>query len=171
MGFEIKIIDISALDEAAIVEVANLLVEGFRENWPDAWPNLDSALEEVKASFGGVPLGIAVAARISRVAVDRTGRVLGWIGAVEQYEGNVWEIHPLIVRADSRRQGIGRSLIRDLENCVIKRGGLTLWVGTDDENNQTTLSQVNLYPNVWEHVLTLPALEGRGFLAHRLVVT
>nr|MDJ0716786.1 hypothetical protein [Prochloraceae cyanobacterium] len=95
MGFEIKIIDISALDEAAIVEVANLLVEGFRENWPDAWPNLDSALEEVKASFGGVPLGIAVAARISRVAVDRTGRVLGWIGAVEQYEGNVWEIHPL----------------------------------------------------------------------------
>ena len=155
MDSKLQIIALSTLDKAALTEVANLLVEGFREHWSNAWPDLNSALEEVKASLD--------TERISRVAVERTGRILGWIGAIKQYGGNVWEIHPLVVRTDSHRQGIGRSLIRDLEKCVIKRGGLTLWVGTDDENNQTTLSQVNLYPNVWEHVANIRNLNNHPY--------
>lgn len=75
--------------------------------------------------------------RISRVAIDYNGGVLGWISGNSQYDGNVWELHPLIVRSDSRRKGIGRALVADLESQVRKRGGLTLWVGTDDEDNNT----------------------------------
>jgi aminoglycoside 6'-N-acetyltransferase I len=29
-----------------------MLVEGFKTHWPNAWPELDSALEEVRESFG-----------------------------------------------------------------------------------------------------------------------
>ncbi|MGB3511695.1 MAG: hypothetical protein WBA93_21140 [Microcoleaceae cyanobacterium] len=33
-----------------------------------------------------------------------------------------------------------------------KRVSLTLWVGTDDEDNQTTLGGINLYENLWETI-------------------
>lgn len=150
-----KIIDLCPDDEKAIIQVAKLLVESFKQNWPDAWPSLDSALEEVKASFG--------ADRISRVAVNENGDILGWIGGISQYNGNVWELHPIVVREDSRRKGIGKALILDLEVQVRERGGITLWVGTDDENNMTTLAGVNLYSNLWEHVTNIKNLHGHPY--------
>ena len=58
----------------------------------------------------------------------------------------------MVVRSDCQGQGIGKALVADLEERVRERGGLTLWVGTDDEDNMTTLSGVNLYPNVFEHI-------------------
>jgi len=122
---------------------------------PDAWPDLDSALEEVQESFG--------ADRISRIVVDDAGTVLGWIGGIQQYNGNVWELHPLVVRSDCRGKGVGRSLVADLEERVRERGGLTLWLGTDDEDNMTTLAGVNLYPNVFEHIATIKNLHGHPY--------
>ncbi|MCX7029699.1 MAG: GNAT family N-acetyltransferase [Spirochaetes bacterium] len=47
--------------------------------------------------------------RISRIVVDSGGRVLGWIGGQPQYNGNVWELHPLVVRGGCRRRGVGLS--------------------------------------------------------------
>jgi aminoglycoside 6'-N-acetyltransferase I len=64
----------------------------------------------------------------------------------------VWELHSLVVRPDLQRRGIGRALVGDLEARVKERGALTLWLGTDDEANMTTLSGVDLYPNVLEHL-------------------
>jgi len=106
-------------------------VEGFKEHWPNAWPDMDAALKEVRESFEPD--------RISRVAVDERGAVLGWIGGIRQYRGNVWELHPLVVRSDHQGKGIGRALVADLEERVGERGGLTLWLGTDDEDDMTTL--------------------------------
>lgn len=40
---------------------------------------------------------------------------------------------------------------------------MTLWVGTDDENNQTSLSQINLYPNVWKHIQQIENLGGHPY--------
>ena len=45
------IVDLRADEESAIRQVAALLVEGFATNWPGAWPDLESALEEVRESF------------------------------------------------------------------------------------------------------------------------
>jgi aminoglycoside 6'-N-acetyltransferase I len=88
-----SIADLVAGDEEAVRQTAELLVEGFRDDWPEAWPDMDAALREVRESFGED--------RISRVALDRTGEVLGWIGGIPSYyEGNVWELHPLVVRPD-----------------------------------------------------------------------
>lgn len=104
------------------------IVESFQEHWPNAWSDMGSALAEVQESFG--------ADRISRIAVDDAGAVLGWVGGIKQYNGNVWELHPLVVRSDCRGKGIGRSLVADLEDQVRERGGLTLWLGTDDEDKR-----------------------------------
>jgi aminoglycoside 6'-N-acetyltransferase I len=150
-----KIIDLQPNDEVIIRQVATLLVEGFKEYWPDAWPDLEAALQEVHESFE--------TDRISRIAVDADGTILGWIGGIRQYDGNVWELHPLVVKVGYQRQGVGRALVTDLEKQVRQRSGLTLWLGTDDEADMTTLAGVNLYPNVWEHIAQIKNLRGHPY--------
>ncbi len=147
----IHIEDLRPNDEAAIEQVARLLVAGFTA-WPSAWHDLDSALEEVRESFE--------AGRISRVAraEDGTGTVLGWIGGVPAYDGHVYELHPMVVSVAHQGQGIGRALVRDLEARARERGAETITLGTDDESGQTSLSGVNLLPNVWEHVAQIKNL-------------
>ena len=151
----VQITDLRPGDEPKIQQVARLIVEGFKEHWPDAWPDLKSALQEVQESLG--------ADRISRIAVGDSNQVLGWIGGIKRYDGNVWELHPLVVGTEFRRQGIGRSLVADLAAEAKNRGGIVLWVGTDDEDNQTTLSGINLYPNVWEHIAKIRNLRGHPY--------
>ena len=141
---EVKIITLSPDDERAIEQVTALLIEGFKAHLPNAWSNMTTALEEVRESFGED--------RISRVAVDHNGEIVGWIGGLSVYDGNVWEIHPLVVKPNRQGGGIGRQLVRDFEDLVRKRGCLTIWVGADDEDNMTTLAGVDLYPNVLEHL-------------------
>ena len=150
-----RIIDLHPGNKEIIHQAASLLVEAFREHWPNAWPNLDSALEEVQKSFGE--------GRISRVAVDDNGTVLGWIGGISEYRGNVWELHPLAVRSDCQGKGIGSALVTDLEERVRERGGFTIRVGTDDEDNMTTLGGIDLYPNVFEHIARIRSIKGHPY--------
>jgi aminoglycoside 6'-N-acetyltransferase I len=135
----LQIIDLTADSPALVDQAAGLLHDAFRNRSRD-WQDLESARREVVESLNE--------GKISRVAVDQAGRVTGWIGAMPMYGGNVWEIHPLVVAAGCRRRGIGRALIRDLEDIVHQKGGVTLWAGSDDENDETTLSGVDLYPDV-----------------------
>lgn len=150
-----RIIDLLPDNEEAIRQAAALLVKGFQEHWPKAWPDMEAALKTVQQSFG---TGL-----ISRVALDESGTVLGWIGGISQYRGNVWELHPLVVRPDYQGKGIGRALVTDLEERVRERGGHTIKVGTDDEDNMTTLSGIDLYPNVLEHLAKIKNLRGHPY--------
>lgn len=155
LAIRVLIVDLEPSDEESVRQTATLLTEGFKDNWPDAWPDMDTALEEVRESFGE--------GRISRVAVHEDSSVLGWIGGIPSYEGNVWELHPLVVRTDIQRRGIGRALVTDLEERVRERGGLTLWLGTDDETGMTSLSGVDLYPNVLEHLANIRNLRSHPY--------
>ncbi|HEY0071714.1 MAG TPA: GNAT family N-acetyltransferase [Chloroflexia bacterium] len=150
-----RIIDLTPEDEGVVRQVAALLFEAFREHWPEAWPDMDSALEEVRESFAE--------GRISRVAVGEGGEVLGWIGGLPEYDGRVWELHPLAVNPAHQRQGIGSTLVADLEEQVRQRGGLAIMLGSDDDDNMTTLSGVDLYPNVWEHIGRIRNLKGHPY--------
>ncbi len=40
-----------------------------------------------------------------------------------------------------------------------ERGALTLWLGTDDEDDQTTLSGVDLYPDIGAHIAAIKNLK------------
>jgi len=101
-----RIIDLGVSDSQAIEQVASIVVEAFREHWPEAWPNMEAALEEVAESFEP--------GRISRIAVD-DGTLLVWIGGIPHYRGRVWELHPLVVSMAHQREGIGRALVADFE--------------------------------------------------------
>ena len=106
---------------------------------PEGWPDLDAAREEVDRALDP--------GRVARALV-RGGVLLGWGAANEHYPGHVWELHPLVVRADSERRGVGRTLVRDLEDRVRARGIHTMFVGSDDELGLTSLAGVDLYPDV-----------------------
>ena len=80
------------------------------------------------------------------------GNLLGIIGGIPGYDGNVWELHPLAVQPSQQGQGIGRALVEDFEEQVRVKGGLTITLGSDDEDNMTSLSNVNLYENLWEKI-------------------
>ncbi|MGH6820346.1 MAG: GNAT family N-acetyltransferase, partial [Methylocella sp.] len=147
--------DLRSDDNEAIHACAAMLLDGFGEHWPEWCPTLEAALVEVRESFQP--------GRVSRVALDKSGEVVGWIGAVPQYHGRVWELHPLVVRADCRRQGIGRVLIADIEQQARARGGITLWVGTDDEDNMTTLGGADLYPDALSKLAGIQNLKGHPF--------
>lgn len=134
-------------NEDFIQQAASILVEAFREHWPDAWPTVAAALSEVREC-----LEVDRAGRIDLVATDRQGRVIGWIGGTSQYRGRVWELHPLAVQPASQGRGIGSALVSDLEQRVRERGGLTIWLGSDDEDNMTTVSGIDLFPAPLEHL-------------------
>jgi aminoglycoside 6'-N-acetyltransferase I len=129
------------IDQAAV-----LLLDGFRNRSED-WQDLASARQEVLASLDPD--------RISRVLVDESGTARGWVGSVPMYGGRVWEVHPLVVSGAHRRQGIGRALVEDLERVVARRGALTLWAGSDDENGETTLSGTDLYADIPEAIRSI----------------
>jgi aminoglycoside 6'-N-acetyltransferase I len=142
-------------DEAALRQAAELLVEGFRDEWPDAWPDLESALAEARLC--------TVDDRSAWVARDDDGRVAGWIGAIRTYDGRVWELHPLVVRGDLRGRGIGRALVEALGARAREQGALTLWLGTDDENNGTSLGGAELFPGVLDRLRELRNLRDHPF--------
>lgn len=71
--------------------------------------------------------------------------VVGIIGARPQYGVTGWELHPLAVDRSFRGQGIASQLVEALEKDVIDHGGLMMYLGSDDEFNQTSLSQIDLF--------------------------
>lgn len=128
---------------------------GFRDHWPDAWPDLESALDEVRS--------LLAPGHLCRAALDPAGTVLGWIGGLPQYGGHVWELHPLVVHPAHRRRGLGRALVADLEAQVRRRGGLGIMLGADDEDGMTTLAGVDLYADLWDHIRTIRDLKGHPY--------
>lgn len=133
-----------------------MLVEEFDE--PRGWPDMASAREEVERVLRE---GFALIA-------TEGGSAWGWIGGLPEYAGRVWELHPMVVRRERRRRGVGRALVGAFEAEVTRRGGLTITLGTDDDSGMTSLSDVDLYTDLPRHIAELRDL-GRGhpFLFYR----
>jgi len=144
-----EVLNLAEQPETIREQAAALLVEGFHE--PRGWPDLPSARAEVVSVLTG---GFA------RVALQH-GLVLGWIGGLPQYDARVWELHPLVVRKEHRRRGIGRGLVEAFEVEAARRGALTMTLGTDDHTDMTSLSGVDLYRDLPRHLAEVRDL-GRG---------
>jgi len=150
-----EITTLTSDNDRLIHQAAQLLVDAFREHWPDAWPTMEEGLKEVGEMLE--------TGRICRVAVDEKGSLLGIIGGIPGYDGNVWELHPLAVQPLLQGQGIGQRLVEDFEVQVRSKGGLTITLGTDDEDGMTSLANTDLYENLWEKILDIRNLKGHPF--------
>jgi len=150
-----QIISLSSENAHLIQQAGQLLVDAFREHWPDAWPTLEEGLKEVHEMLESE--------RICRAAVDEQGNLLGIIGGIPGYDGHVWELHPLAVQPSMQVQGIGRALVEDFEEQVRLKGGLTITLGSDDEDSMTSLANVNLYENLWEKIRDIRNLKHHPF--------
>jgi aminoglycoside 6'-N-acetyltransferase I len=150
-----KIINLYPENDRLIQQAAQLLVDAFREHWPDAWPTLKEGRKEVAEMIEKE--------RICRAAVDSEDNLLGIIGGIPAYDGNVWELHPLVVQPSLQGQGIGRALAKDFETQVRSRGGLTITLGTDDEDSMTSLSNVDLYGTLWEKIRDIRNLKNHPY--------
>ena len=146
-----KIIDLTYEENGYIQQAAELLLDCFEH----CWNSLEEAIEEVKDSLGSE--------RISRVAIDDRGNLIGWIGGIMKYDGNVWEMHPLVVDKNFQRKGIGRLLVEDFESRVREKGGQTVLLGTDDENYSTTIGGVDIYPDIYEKIKEIKNIGNHPF--------
>lgn len=151
---EVLIEPLDPRSEEHISQTAALLHSISKVFFPNAWPTVDAALIEVRQSL--------VPERISLVAI-LGGRVVGWVGGIPQYDGHVYELHPLVVDLGLQRKGIGSSLVKALEREVTSKGGLTLWLGSDDEMGKTSLSGKDLYPNVLDQLRQIRNLKGHPY--------
>ncbi len=140
------IIDLRKENRNYMEAAAQVLLRGFKGFSP-AWPTIEAAREEVLACT--TPGGIA------RAYLDEPGRLLGWIGGRSEYDGHVWELHPLVVDPDFQGQGIGSALVADFELQVAARQGITILLGTDDETNRTNLGGAEVYPEIWRAIAGL----------------
>jgi aminoglycoside 6'-N-acetyltransferase I len=137
-------------DETSIQQAGEVLFLAIRANWPDAWPTIEEAVEEVREMLDPE--------RICRAAILGE-RVIGWIGGIPEYDGNVWELHPMAVHPDFQAKGIGSALVQDLEREVAKHGALTLMLGTDDVLDCTSLAGVDLYEDLPSKINALHTLK------------
>ena len=151
-----EIVDLASQPEPIHEQAARLLVEHFDE--PSGWPSLASGRAEV---------GQVVRDGFARAMLDGEA-LLGWVGGLPEYGGRVWEPHPMVVRREHRRRGIGRALVAAFETEAARRGALTLTLGTDDDSGMTSLAGADLYSDLPRHLAGLRDL-GRGhpFLFYR----
>lgn len=150
-----RIFSVPTRDPDPVQQMAALLVAAFAEHWPNAWPDLDAALEEVYECLEPD--------KVCMAAMDDSGRVLGWIGAQPAYGVTGWELHPLVVDPARQGEGIGRALAAALEAEVQARGGVTIFLGSDDEDGMTSLAGQDLYPDVVGHIHSIRNLKRHPF--------
>jgi aminoglycoside 6'-N-acetyltransferase I len=146
-------VEIKPLTPRDIPAAAHLLVDGFAVSAPDAWPTLGDAVEEMHECFE--------AGRLVLGAYD-TGDLAGWVGGRHTY-AEVWELHPLVVRAERRHQGIGRALVEALEREVSAAGGGVIMLGSDDETGTTSIFGVDLYPDPLEKLRRIRNLKDHPY--------
>jgi aminoglycoside 6'-N-acetyltransferase I len=149
-------IDLSAATDAQRETAARLLHEEFaQEKWGFSWDTMDDAREEIAEMIDPERLCLA--------ALDDDAQMLGWIGGIPEYDGHVWELHPLVVHPEKRGQRIGAALVAALENRVRALGGLTIMLGTDDVSEMTTLGGADLYVNLWAQIASIRNLKRHPF--------
>ena len=150
-----QIVTFDGKDEGLKHQMAQLLVDAFREHWDDAWETFEDGLKEIEE--------MCEAERIFLIAVDDAGKLLGLIGGIPQYDGNVWELHPLAVQPGLQGKGIGRALVVAFEEQVKQRGGLTITLGSDDQDEMTSLAKVDLYVDMWDKIKNVQNFKGHPY--------
>ena len=153
-----RIVELSTVKTDDIVlQLARIVTEAFPGE--DGYPTLEIARDEVLKSLGE--------GRISLVALNEKDQAIGFIGAIETYNGNVYELHPLVVSADSRGQGVGTLLVAALEERVKETRAVTIYLGTDDVDDRTNIAGIDVYPDPLAHAMRLESTNNHPLAFYR----
>lgn len=117
-------------DPSLKVQLADLL----ELTWPDAYGG--NGTREVDQLLRKETIAIVALA---------DDELIGFAGAVPQYGQTGWELRIMVVRDSHRKQRIGARLLTFIEDEVAARGGLVLYLGAEDNNHQTSLSERDLF--------------------------
>ena len=79
-------------------------------------------------------------------------KVLGFVSSMPKYGVSTWELHPLAVTEKSRGKEIGKNLCLELEKILREKGYLTIYLGTDDEEFKTSLSEDDLFEDTYSKI-------------------
>jgi aminoglycoside 6'-N-acetyltransferase I len=96
-------------------------------------------------------------------------RVVGIIGAIPQYGLTGWELHPLAVLTEYQRQGVGSALVETLEREIYERGGVMMYLGSDDESGTTSLYGADLYDDTFEKIKNIKNTGGHPYTFYEKV--
>ena len=134
-----KTVNMNTLNEKQILQAAQILVEEF----PIWMPSLEKTKGEIAEFMDGEVDAVLIAAL-------HNDEVIGFIGLQSDKHGPVYEIHPLVVRNDWQRKGIGSLLINEVTEIATKNGGVTLHLSTSDDEHggETSLANVDLYDDL-----------------------
>ena len=136
-----EIINMNILNESQLAQAAQMLTDEL----PLGWPTFADATEEVDMLLGDDEEPDA----LFLTAIE-DGDVIGWCGILPEYDGRVFELHPLVVRHDQQGKGVGRKLLTAVEEAAKEKGGLTLYLGADDEaaGGETSFANADLYDDL-----------------------
>ncbi|MCL2199371.1 MAG: GNAT family N-acetyltransferase [Defluviitaleaceae bacterium] len=136
-----EIVNMDTLNEAQLKQAAQMLTDEI----PDGWETLADAMEEIDMLLNDEDEPDS-----HFIAAVENGEVVGWCGILPEYNGKVFELHPLVVRGDRQRKGIGQKLVAAIEKTAKEKGGLTMQLGADDEKlgGETSLANVDLYDDL-----------------------
>ena len=148
-----EIVNFSTLSQAQRTQAAQMLTDEL----PLGWPTLADAMQEINEILSGDDALLLCAVE--------DGEVLGWAGLLPAY-AKVFELHPLVVRHDRQRMGIGSALLGEIISAARVKGGLVLLAGADDEgpDGETSLANVDLYEGLPEKLAAFdPGLHQAAF--------
>jgi aminoglycoside 6'-N-acetyltransferase I len=128
-----RMVSLTQLNRAQLDHLEMLTFVAAREHAPDWLPTPEAAREEIRDALE----------HTSRVLLD-DDTPIAWVAVAHQW-GHVWELHPLIVDVAHQRRGHGRLLVGEVERHAAAHGGLTMWVGTSDLTDSTSVSGVDLF--------------------------
>lgn len=143
-----EIIQFTKNNKRYLEEAAELLRQAF----PQAYS--ESADEEV--------LNCLEEERVA-IAAIQDDRLVGFVGAIPQYGVTAWELHPLVVDRAYRSKGIGSRLCNELELILKARGCITIYLGSDDENDSTTLSNTDLFEDTYEKIRNIQNIKNHPY--------
>lgn len=153
--------DNNPLDDVAIVPLSEKMIDVAVEIMCKVLNYKESkARESVKRMLS--KKRIALAALVSDAQNGQLA-LAGIIGAIPQYGVTGWELHPLAVLPAYQKRGIGSFLLETVECEVIARGGVMMYLGSDDETGTTSLFGVDLYNDTFEKIENIKNVGGHPF--------
>ncbi len=145
------------LDKSYLPEVAELYKISFAgEPWHDDWSDQKQLTEYIKEVSGGVNalnFGLLIDGKLMAISL---GRISHW------WEGSNYNIEELCVSPDLRGQGLGSRFMKMIEEEVVRRGLVGIFLQTDSDKPSYNFYHKNGFNDLSAHISLYKSLKKRN---------